>query len=87
MFALMLIYNIANSGCLLYPVQITCPDNIIWGYGKEKIISKARGKWFKIKIGRCEPEIIVTFHPAFLIRQPEQKKNSWYDLKLIREKI
>ena len=55
--------------------------------GKEKIISKARGKWFKIKIGRCEPEIIVTFHPAFLIRQPEQKKNSWYDLKLIREKI
>ena len=56
-------------------------------YGKEKIISKARGKWFKIKIGRCEPEIIVTFHPAFLIRQPEQKKNSWYDLKLIREKI
>ena len=55
--------------------------------GKEKIISKARGKWFKIKIGGCEPEIIVTFHPAFLIRQPEQKKNSWYDLKLIREKI
>ena len=55
--------------------------------GKEKIISKARGKWFKIKIGGCEPEIIVTFHPAFLIRKPEQKKNSWYDLKLIREKI
>ena len=55
--------------------------------GKEKIISKARGKWFKIKIGGCEPEIIVTFHPAFLIRQPEQKKNSWYDLKLISEKI
>ena len=55
--------------------------------GKEKIISKTRGKWFKIKIGGCEPEIIVTFHPAFLIRQPEQKKNSWHDLKLIREKI
>ena len=55
--------------------------------GKGKIISKTRGKWFKIKIGGCEPEIIVTFHPAFLIRQPEQKKNSWYDLKLIREKI
>ena len=54
---------------------------------KDKIISKARGKWFKSKIGECEPETIVTFHPAFLIRQPEQKKNSWYDLKLIREKI
>ena len=55
--------------------------------GKEKTISKARGKWFKSKIGECEPEIIITFHPAFLIRQPEQKKNSWNDLKLIREKI
>ena len=55
--------------------------------GKGKIISKTRGKWFKIKMDGCEPEIIVTFHPAFLIRQPEQKKNSWYDLKLIREKI
>ena len=42
MFALMLIYNIANSGCLLYPVQITCPDNLIWGYGKEKIIDYER---------------------------------------------
>ena len=38
-------------------------------------------------MGECEPEIIITFHPAFLIRQPQQKKNSWNDLKLIREKI
>ena len=54
---------------------------------KDKIISKVRGKWFKSKIGKCEPEIIVTFHPAYLIRQPEQKKKSWDDLKLIRDKI
>ena len=54
---------------------------------KEEIISKVRGKWFKIKIGECEPEIIVTFHPAYLIRQQEQKKKSWDDLKLIRDKI
>ena len=38
MFVLMLIYNIANSGCLLYPVEFTCPDNLTWGYGKDKII-------------------------------------------------
>ena len=55
--------------------------------GKEKIVSKERGKWFKKRIGVCDPEIIVTFHPAFLIRQPDQKKYSWNDLKLIREKI
>ena len=46
MFALMLIYNIANSGCLLYPVQITCPDNLIWGYGKEKIIDYMN--WYEL---------------------------------------
>jgi len=46
MFILMLIYNIANSGCLLYPVQITCPDNLIWGYGKEKIIDYMN--WYEL---------------------------------------
>jgi len=46
MFVLMLIYNIANSGCLLYPVEITCPDNIIWGYGKEKIIGYMN--WYEL---------------------------------------
>jgi len=56
-------------------------------FGSEKKITKERGVWFKKKIGKCEPEIIVTFHPAFLIRQPEQKRYSWEDLKLIREKL
>ena len=56
-------------------------------FDEKKIISKERGKWFKNKIGNCEPEIIVSFHPAFLIRQPEQKKFAWNDLKLLRKKI
>ena len=30
---------------------------------------------------------IVTFHPAYLLRQPDQKKYSWIDLKEIRKKI
>ena len=46
MFALMLIYNIANSGCLLYPVEITCSDNLIWGYGKEKVIDYMN--WYEL---------------------------------------
>ena len=55
--------------------------------GKEKVISKVRGKWIKKKIGNCDPYIIASFHPAFLMRQPDQKKLAWIDLKLIREKI
>ncbi|MDB9760933.1 uracil-DNA glycosylase [Pelagibacteraceae bacterium] len=55
--------------------------------GKEKIISNARGKWIEKKIGNCNTSVIASFHPAFLMRQPDQKKLSWADLKIIRKKI
>ena len=54
--------------------------------GSEVVISKARGQWIQKKIGSAEPWIIASFHPAFLMRQPEQKKLTWIDLKMIREK-
>ena len=55
--------------------------------GDEVVISKARGKWVNKKIGNVKPEIIASFHPAFLMRQPDQKKYAWEDLKMIRKKI
>ena len=54
--------------------------------GNEVVISKARGKWIEKQFGKCKVSIIVTFHPAFLMRQPGQKKLAWIDLKMIREK-
>ena len=54
--------------------------------GNEVVISKARGKWIQKDIGAAKPWIIASFHPAFLMRQPEQKKLAWIDLKMIREK-
>ena len=54
--------------------------------GDDEVISKARGKWFQKEIGLAKPWIIASFHPAFLMRQPDQKKLSWIDLKMIREK-
>ena len=55
--------------------------------GNEEVISRARGKWFQKEIGAAKPWIIASFHPAFLMRQPEQKKLAWIDLKMVREKI
>ena len=55
--------------------------------GKEVVISKARGKWIEKKIGNIKMSVIASFHPAFLMRQPDQKKMSWIDLKMIRKKI
>jgi len=54
--------------------------------GNEIVISKARGKWMEKQFGKCKTSVIVTFHPAFLMRQPAQKKMAWVDLKMIREK-
>ena len=31
--------------------------------------------------------VMITFHPAYLLRQADQKKYSWVDLKEIRKKI
>tara|TARA_Y100000590_G_scaffold313545_1_gene354462 strand:+ start:753 stop:1439 length:687 start_codon:yes stop_codon:yes gene_type:complete len=55
--------------------------------GNEIVISKARGKWMQKKIASTKPWIIASFHPAFLMRQPEQKKLAWIDLKMIRDKL
>ena len=54
--------------------------------GNENVISKMRGRWIDKKFGNCKTSIIITFHPAFLMRQPAQKKMAWIDLKMIREK-
>ena len=54
--------------------------------GNDVVISKMRGKWFEKEFGNCKTSVIITFHPAFLMRQPAQKKMSWIDLKMIREK-
>ena len=54
--------------------------------GNEAVISKMRGKWIEKKFGNCKTSVIITFHPAFLMRQPAQKKLAWIDLKMIRDK-
>jgi len=54
--------------------------------GSEVVISKMRGKWIEKKFGNCKTSVLITFHPAFLMRQPAQKKLAWIDLKMIRDK-
>ena len=55
--------------------------------GNNLKISKDRGKWKEIIIKNKTFISIVTFHPAYLLRQPDQNKYSWSDLKEIRKKI
>ena len=54
--------------------------------GNDVVISQVRGQWIEKYFGKCKTSVIVTFHPAFLMRQPTQKKLAWVDLKMIRDK-
>ena len=50
-------------------------------------ITKERGIWKEVIIKNKVYKTIVSFHPAYLLRQPDQKKFSWIDLKEIKKEI
>ena len=56
-------------------------------FGDKIKISKERGVWKELIINQKTYLTMITFHPAYLLRQPENKKYSWTDLKEIRKKI
>jgi DNA polymerase len=52
-------------------------------------ITKIRGRWFEYQPPHPDAPIrtIATFHPAFLLRSPNQKAQLWQDLLKIEEEI
>jgi uracil-DNA glycosylase len=46
-------------------------------------ITKERGTFFKIK----NMYVLPTFHPAFLLRNPEKKRDVWEDMKKITSQL
>ena len=55
--------------------------------GLNNKISNERGKWKEIILKNKTFPLLITFSPSYLIRFPENKKYSWEDLKIIRQKI
>ena len=50
-------------------------------------ITKIRGKWVDLNLNNISIPTLPTFHPAFLLRQPAQKKHVWEDLKSLKNKV
>jgi len=50
-------------------------------------ITKIRGKWVDLNFNTVSVPTLPTFHPAFLLRQPAQKKHVWEDLKSLKNKV
>jgi uracil-DNA glycosylase len=46
-------------------------------------ISKLRGRWFTYEGVRLMP----TFHPAYLLRSPDEKKKAWEDLQVVMKEL
>jgi uracil-DNA glycosylase len=50
-------------------------------------ITRTRGRWFPYDTGTREIRAMATFHPAFLLRSPLQKRMSWRDFLAIRKAL
>ena len=50
-------------------------------------IMRTRGKWFDYDTGTRAIPVMATLHPAYLLRQPLQKKLAWRDLLALKEKL
>ncbi|MFO0995620.1 MAG: uracil-DNA glycosylase [Alphaproteobacteria bacterium] len=57
--------------------------------GRAEGIGKLRGRWFNYECpGSTEPiRALATYHPAYLLRSPGQKREAWRDLLLIKDKL
>ncbi len=55
--------------------------------GRTEGITRLRGRWFTYD--RCTPSIdtVSTYHPAFLLRQPSQKRQAWQDFLAIKDRL
>ena len=55
--------------------------------GVKEGITKARGRWFTFNTGKREIRAMPTFHPAFLLRSPLQKRFAWRDFLAIKKAL
>jgi len=52
--------------------------------GTTEGIRRSRGRWRAYHTGRREIRAIATFHPAYLLRTPLEKRFAWRDFQAIR---
>tara|TARA_B100000686_G_scaffold343442_1_gene424295 strand:- start:394 stop:1224 length:831 start_codon:yes stop_codon:yes gene_type:complete len=52
-------------------------------------ITRLRGRWYDYELAEPKGSIATTciFHPAFLLRQPKNKREAWNDLIAIRKRL
>ena len=78
-------------------VELTDPDILVTlggpaakaMLGETQGVGRLRGRWFTYETARMSHPIDATamFHPAYLLRSPGQKRETWRDLVAIQHKL
>ncbi len=55
--------------------------------GVKEGITKSRGKWMTYQAGGRELRAIATLHPAYLLRQPINKRFAWRDFRALKKAL
>jgi len=50
---------------------------------KDETVTRLRGQWHE----HAGTPVLVTYHPAYLLRTPAQKREAWKDLRLLLKKL
>jgi DNA polymerase len=79
------------SQFLLRQIDVVRPEAIValgataatYLLGVKQSLSSLRGRWH-----RCRgAKLAVTYHPAFLLRDPRQKAEAWKDLQMVMREL
>jgi len=55
--------------------------------GRREGILKMRGRWIEADVSGRRIPLLPTLHPAYLLRQPNQKRLAWRDLLALRQML
>ena len=55
--------------------------------GTTEGIMRLRGRWRSLETSGGPVDVMPTFHPAFLLRSPARKRESWRDLLAVRARL
>jgi len=56
-------------------------------FNTQDSISRQRGRWQDLTIGGQTFAAIATYHPTYLLTQPDGKKATWQDLLTVKDKL
>lgn len=79
------------SPFLLAQIDIVRPDVIValgstaatYLLGVRQALAGLRGRWHKVR----DAKVAVTYHPAFLLRDPRMKGEAWKDLQMVMAEL